>query len=122
MSLAGLIRTKGYRADVYRPTWASNPDGTRKVTTYGTALLSGVKVFLDGITDELVQTVFGGSEKVDTRGFMLGAPDVQDEDRLKLTSGAFSGRVFRVETRRPQYGRASAHLELALVSTTETIP
>lgn len=121
MSLAGLIRTKGYWCDVYRPTWGRNADGTPKVTGYGTAVLSESKVFLDGITDELVQKVFGGSPLVDTRGFMEGAPDVRDEDRIKLTSGPLQGRVFRVEAQRPQYGRRAPHLELALESTTETI-
>jgi hypothetical protein len=122
VSLAGRIRTRGVRGNVYRPTIGANADGTRKVTSYGTAVLSGVRVLFDGITDEMVQKVFGGSPLVKTRGFMLGAPDVRDEDRFTPTGGAFAGRVFRVESIRPQYGRHSAHFELALESTTETIP
>lgn len=113
---------KGYKVEVFRPTWTANADATRTVASYGAPVLTGVKVFLDGITDELVRKVFGGSELVDTRGFMLGRPNVLPEDRLRLTSGPRSGAVFRVESLRPQYGRHLAHYELALQSTTETIP
>jgi hypothetical protein len=122
MSLAGRIRVSGVIGDFYRPTFGSNADGSRKVASYGTAVVPNVKVLFDGITDELVQKVFGGSSDVRSRGFMLGAPDVRDEDRFKATSGAVSGQVFRVESIRPQFNRASAHFELALCSTTETIP
>lgn len=122
MSLAGLIRRRGSRATVYRPTGGRNADGSATVTAWA-AVQTDLPVLLEGLTDELAQRLFGTREVIRDRGFVLGLPDLRPGDGLVVTAGRRVGQRFRVEEPLAyDAGSRLAHLEVALVSTTETIP
>ncbi len=123
MSLAGTAQVHGSRATWYRPSgYTRTDDGGRKVTSW-TALETDVALRIEPITFELVQKVFGASDLVRDRGYVPGDRGFQPGDALVITAGSRSGRKYRVETPLLYPGNLrTAHAELALVETTETIP
>lgn len=122
VSLAGRIATRGSSVTVYRPQYGENTDRSRTITGYTVVSATGLKMLLEPITDELVQKVFGGSELVTERGYLMPVTaDVKKDDRIKVEAGRRAGSRFVVDGARPNDSGSprTAHLDLALVSTTE---
>lgn len=121
MSVASMVRRKGDLVRQYRPVYGRNEDGTPKVLSW--ALVTSLRCVFEPISDALARKAFGTSEIVDERGWIAGIPDVQLNDALVISGSRRTGAAFRVlEVPTYDFKSKNAHLELALQSTTETIP
>lgn len=124
MSLAGRAATKGSTLSVYRPTYgaATAADGTRVVTSW-TLVAQGVKGVLDVLTADLADKVFGQMDVVRTRTMLPIGTDILAGDGVVVTAGFRVGARFRAsEPQLYDFRARSAHADVALESTTETIP
>lgn len=123
MSLAGRAATKGSTLAVYRPTYgaATAADGTRVVSNW-TLTVSGLKGALDALTADLADKVFGQMDIARTRALLPLGTDVVAGDAVVVTAGAQTGARFRVIEVQTYGVRMRGHLDVALESTTETIP
>lgn len=123
MSLAGRTATKGSTLRIYRPTYGAAPaaDGSRKVSSW-TQVGSDVRGVLDVLTADLADKVFGQASVARTRTMLAPGTDIQAGDGVVVITGVQSGRRFRVvEAQRYDFRARSAHVDVALESTTEVI-
>lgn len=122
VSVTALVRRRGSTATHYRGTENRNTDGSKGAMTWA-SVTSDVRVLLEPVTDVLAQKLWGGSRVIRDRGFVAGDAGVRPGDALVVTAGRRAGTVFRVEeVAEYDHGSRQAHLELALVTTTETVP
>jgi len=106
---------------VYRPTYSSQADGSQRVTGW-TLSMSKLPAILEGVSDDLVQKVYGASQAVKDRALVPNDYPVEPGDGIVVTSGKRAGEMFRVvDVRRNDQSGANPHLDVALISTTETI-
>lgn len=123
MSLAGRAATKGSTLKVYRPIYGAAPaaDGSRVVTGW-TLVAQGLRGVLDVLTADLADKVFGQASVARTRTMLAPGTDIQEGDGVVVTAGFQVGRRFRVvEAQRYDFRARSAHVDVALESTTEAI-
>lgn len=120
MSLKGVIRFRGRRCDVYRPTLVEGTGGLPTLTWPTEPVVRDGRVFLDVISDELAQRLFGRETRIDIRGTVLPTTAAVKDDGVVVREGEYAGVRFRVTGIAPQTARVgAAHLELALERTTE---
>lgn len=120
MSLPGLLRHRGALADIYRPATADGAGGLATITWPAAAVVLGVRVLADVISDELAQKIFGRERVVDLRALVAFGTDVAQDDGLVFRTGPYAGQRFRVTGVVPSTVRSrSQHLEVALERTTE---
>jgi hypothetical protein len=123
VSLAGRAATKGSTLRIYRPTYGAAPaaDGSRKVSSW-TLVAQDVRGVLDVLTADLADKVFGQASVARTRTMLPAETDVVAGDGLVVTAGFQVGSRFRVvEAQRYDFRARSAHVDVALESTTEAI-
>jgi hypothetical protein len=122
VSLAGHCARRGSVVTVYRSVEADTGDAGRKVASW-TVIATGIACSIEGVSDQIMQKVFGTPPAVRDRALIPGLPDVKLMDALVVTAGKRLGAKWRVEDVRPfDHGARSAHLEVALVASVETIP
>lgn len=119
MSLAARARTKGSRATWCRQTsQTETADGRREPVWV--AQEADVSVLIEPITFDLAQKIFGAVEVVTDRGWVAGERAFQPGDAMVVTKGPRLGTKYRLVNALLYPGTlATAHAELALVSTTE---
>lgn len=123
MSVQGVVRFRGVKCAVYRATTAEGAGGLPTLTWAPVIATTELRVFLDVITDELAQQIFGRDVRIEMRGTMLRTPVLQKDDGIVIQSGDYTGTRFRVTGRVPQTSRpGAAHQELALERTSEVFP
>jgi len=122
VSLGGRAAVKGSRASWYRPSgYTQTADGGQKVTSW-TLMGSDIALEIQPISDEWVQKIFGAPESVKDRGLVPGSNVFLPKDAIKVTAGFRSGNTYRVFGVSGQARALRGHADLALESTTETIP
>lgn len=120
MSLPGMIRFRGVTCDVFRPVVTDAEGGLKNVSWPLLPIVRECRIFLEVISDELAQRVFGRDVQITLRGTALPEPVVQKDDGVVVKSGAYRDQRFRVTAVTPEEHRpGSAHLQLALERTTE---
>lgn len=124
MSLFGRAQLRGETLAVYRPTLERQPDGS-DAPVYPDAATATLRGLLETITAELAVKVFATETPVALRVLtpiaVSGAPpDVQLGDGVRVTTGFYAGRRFRVVGYRAEINRPrDGHLDLGLAETTE---
>lgn len=109
-------------ASWYRPSgYTQTADGGQKVTSW-TLQEAGIALELQPISDEWVQKIFGAPETVKDRALVPGTRVFLPKDALVVTSGFRVGAKYRVFGVLPYTRTLRGHADLALESTTETIP
>lgn len=120
MSLAGVIRFRGAKCDVFRPVITDAEGGLKNVAWPLLPVIREGRVFLEVISDELAQRVFGREVQITLRGTALPEPAIAKDDGILVKTGAYKTQRFRVTAIAPEEHRpGSAHLQLALERTTE---
>ncbi len=121
MSLAGIIQRSGSVVTIKRATRTQSAGGATNQSWATVA--TGVPVFIDTPTAEIAQRIFGAEVRAEARAFVLGAVDLQAEDGILVTAGAFSGARYRVTGKGVHNAglprTRNTHGEFALVSATE---
>jgi hypothetical protein len=120
MSLGGRAAAHGSLLSIYKPTYGSQPDGSQRVTAW-TLSMSKLPAVIEGVSDDLVQKVYGGSRSVKDRALVPNDYAIEPGDGVVVTDGKREGELFRVEDVRRLDQGANPHMDVALVSTTEVI-
>ena len=124
MSLIGRAATRGSTLQVYRPTYgaAIGADGSRAVSSW-TLVAANVRGALDVLTAELAGKVFGEQSVARTRTLLPAKTEIEEGDGVVVSAGFGIGRKFRVtDAQRYDFRARSAHVDVALETTTEAIP
>lgn len=120
MSVQGVIRFRGARCDVFRPVKVDGAGGLPTVTWPLQPVARDTRVFLDVITEELAQSLFGQSVPITVRGAMFPTVGVLVDDGLVVRTGSYTGQRFKVTAIAPPQGRpGAAYIEAALEATPE---
>jgi hypothetical protein len=120
MMTAQVVQARGWRAVRLRPTTQRSRTGaTQRVPSDDDR--RPCRVWLESITAELAQRVFGQVPNVTVRGYVAAATDIALEDRLAVTAGPFLG-TYRVVRRLPAPRvHPNAVVELGLEATPEAV-
>lgn len=122
MSLAGRAAIKGSTVSWYRPSgYTQTADGGQRVTSW-TTMGTAIAAEIQPISDEWVQKIFGAPETVKDRALIPGTQVFLPKDAIKVTAGFRAGKTYRVFAVGGQARTLRGHADLALESTTESIP
>lgn len=119
MSLDGLWTVRGSTVDVFRPTLGKTPSGASKTTWPVSPQVSAVRAFIEPLSAELADRVFGAERRAKHRGMLPLGTDVLEHDGLKVTAGESTGQKYQVVGIQSYDHSRRPHLELALIETTE---
>lgn len=111
MSIQGRNARVGSTLTVYRPT-----EGDDSVSWAAVSGLTGVKMDLMPVTDEVRRNVFGGDSNIEVMA-LDHTKTIAKRDGVVVTAGDHSGRRFRVESALLFH----TFIQLGLVATTEAI-
>ena len=120
MSLLGLATVKGSTINVFRPTTTRTASGFSKYGWPGSPATTGGKGWIEPLSAELADRVFGSERRARFRVMLPLGTDVQEHDGLKVTAGRYNGKKYQVIGPLPyDQARRSDHIEVALLETTE---
>ncbi len=124
MSVASLAERHGSTVTVKRATRTRDGADASSSAAWAT-VATGVKLFIQPLTDRIRQKGFGREVEAESVGFGLSTLNLQKDDGVIITAlpvmggGPPIGARFRVAATLPRHP-GPAHLEVALQSTTET--
>lgn len=121
MSVQSLAIAKGSRVTVVRPVYAAASGGSQVVGSY-TSIATSVPVVLQPEPADRALKLYGiETDSQVFTGFTAYREDIVKNDRMVVTSTGYqNGERFQVVDVRPFKMGVRSHVELGLVSTTET--